>query len=508
MALALGLSFGDVPRADHVQVLRLIGDTPSEQGAAAAPADATPREVAPGQRGDRCCAEPMHSAAEVSDAAPAAASASAFQDATEMSPVREQDAEPQTAPPAAPEIEEERDPYSLFVHVDAEDTSRPSPDTERIAAYDSHADHETRTPVTTDRDGPLTPRILGPEDASASPTLERHDGHQTAASGNRAVEAPIDENPVSGGGGGGGGGHAAGKGSRSGHGDRLPGGQVARSGGGAGQPIAASESAGLPNASVYPEGIRPDDNARGPDWWQPSAFRMTMSAPSTTASGQDSDLASPTSGDGVALVEAVGDRGDRGGTNAVETEDYALPGLAERDAGPTEGRDLGSADPVEELRIALGWGGIDRDRLSPRPEWAGTLAGKGASHTSPQTALDEVAISWRTAVNARGTAVGQYISQVEDIVGARWQRQDIDTSSRAVGIQGQVTVQYSIRPTGRVTDIHLTRSSGNRTLDQIAVDAIPRKLPRFPPGIEREAIRHRIVLRYRNPLVGTSAFLP
>jgi TonB family protein len=235
---------------------------------------------------------------------------------------------------------------------------------------------------------------------------------------------------------------------------------------------------------------------------------MVTSSPASTAAGQDSDVASHTSGDGVAVVETADISSDRGGSSRVETRERALPGMADLEDGPTDAPDMGSADPVQELREALGWGGIDREALAPRPEWAGTLEGRGARHTSPQTALDDVDISWRTAVNAQGTAVGRYIAQVEDIVGARWQNKDIGTFSRARGIQGQVTVQYRIQPNGRVTDIRLARSSGHTLLDQIALQAIPRKLPRFPSGLGREDIPHRIVLRYRNPLVGPSVFLP
>jgi hypothetical protein len=35
----------------------------------------------------------------------------------------------------------------------------------------------------------------------------------------------------------------------------------------------------------------------------------------------------------------------------------------------------------------------------------------------------------------------------------------------------------------------------------MAVAAIPQRLPRFPRDLLRQEINHRIVLRYRNPLI-------
>jgi len=508
-AITFGLTVAPGPASDSIAILRLVGEVPAVSGRADAKANAAASDDAPGERAEACCADETDAAAAAVATAPTPEHADAFDSTPHDSPLREQEAEPEEPLPVPEEVPaEEDDGFEKFVNVKEPEFASPDPDTDRIAAHSTKTDVETRAPVTTDRDGPATPRVRGPEDTSASPTMERHDGERQAAAGNRTLDAPRTHQQLSGGGGGGGGGTAAGHGSRARGGDRLAGGAVARSGGGAGQPVAASDGAGLPNSTALPEAIRPDDNAHGPDWWQPTAFRMVMSTPASSEAGQDSDFPSPTAGDGVAVVETIGTSADRGGSTIYDVDEVSLPDQATFEQGPAEGVEFGSSDPVKELRMALGWGGIDRDRFAPRPEWAGTLAGAGAAHTSPQTAIDEVAISWETAVNAKGTRVGEYISQVEDIIGARWQRQDIGTHSRAAGIQGQVTVQYKIRPTGKVTNLELSRSSGNAALDQMALEAVPRKLPRFPSDLDRDLIPHRIVLRYRNPLIATSAFLP
>ncbi len=506
--ITLGIALAPTPADDHIAVLRLVGELPAEEGARETAADGDTRQDSPGDRAEGRSATPTETAAAAVAMAPTPAHADAFDTKDHDSPIREQEDGQEEVLPLPEEDPRDEDDWERFVRVEKPDHWVPQPETDRIAAHSTTALVEKRTPVTTDLAGPLTPRVLGPEDTSASPTMERRDGQSEQAAGNRALDADESKQHLDGGGGGGGGGTAAGRGSQARGGDRLAGGSVARSGGGAGQPIAASDGAGLPDSALFPEAPRPDDNARGPDWWQPTAFRRVTSAPASSQAGQDTEVPSPTAGDGVAVVETVGVAADRGGSAINEVEEVALPGEIAADLGPVEGPGFGSADPTLELRRALGWGGIDRDRFAPRPEWAGTLAGQGAAHMSPQTVLDEVAISWEAAISARGTPVGVYIAQVEDIVGARWQRQDMQTHARARGIQGQVTVEYKIRPTGKVTDLTLARSSGDPTLDRMALEAIPHKLPRFPNDVSRETIPHRMVLRYRNPLIATSTFLP
>jgi TonB family protein len=53
-------------------------------------------------------------------------------------------------------------------------------------------------------------------------------------------------------------------------------------------------------------------------------------------------------------------------------------------------------------------------------------------------------------------------------------------SAREGGLQGDVRVAYFIRRTGELRDVRLESSSGNRTLDEAALNAVRMAAP-FPP---------------------------
>ncbi|MEQ1507426.1 MAG: energy transducer TonB, partial [Myxococcota bacterium] len=197
-------------------------------------------------------------------------------------------------------------------------------------------------------------------------------------------------------------------------------------------------------------------------------------------------------------VERTGRRSHTGGAMEIDrapppVSDLPGPG-AGRIAGP------GTADPVDELREALGFGPLDRTALAPRPAWAGAMYESGARDSSPQLAFD-VPIAWRSAVSTRGTALGAYVERAEEVIASRWRAHDLDAHSRALGLQGEVTVRYLVRPDGRTGEVAIVRSSGNPELDRMAVEAIPARLARFPRELGSSPFHHEITLRYRNPLV-------
>ncbi|NCG20373.1 MAG: TonB family protein [Rhodobacterales bacterium] len=170
----------------------------------------------------------------------------------------------------------------------------------------------------------------------------------------------------------------------------------------------------------------------------------------------------------------------------------------------TPSQDAGAnrvTDPVVEFRQALGWGPLDRTALSRTAAPSQDAQGFAAA-TPPSKA--SLARSWKPAVNVRGTALGQYIEQVEQIVSQRWQDSDLEADHRAIGIQGQVTLEYTVRRDGRVVVVQVAASSGVQALDDMARAALPRKLPRFPPELAQSQLHHRLVLRYQNPLVGAT----
>jgi TonB family protein len=198
-----------------------------------------------------------------------------------------------------------------------------------------------------------------------------------------------------------------------------------------------------------------------------------------------------------------GRRGASGGVRLVSDS----PSDPTPAAPPAEDRGLrriaavGTADPITELREALGFGPLDRVTLAPRPSWSGLLRQQGVRDSSPQAALD-AAIAWQTEFSARGTAEGAYLQRVSERIEARWDHGDLDLQSRAMGVQGEVTLRYEIRRDGRVQRIQLVRSSGNAALDRMARAAIPERVERFPPELHGAALHHQVTFRYRNPMVG------
>lgn len=401
-------------------------------------------------------------------------------------------APPRTSPPL-PTADEDEDAVPFVRTEEDEASPEAPPDAVAISAHHRAAEVHTRTPVTADDRGPVTLQSDGTEELAASPTPVRHPGAERAAAG----RVPTAERPtrtrVSAGGGGGRRGLGRAAGAQVLGGDRAEGGPAtaaSAASGGDGAPALA----GVP---IAPLAARPT----APSWWRPLAVRVTVQRREGRAPGAPR-AAADTQGTERALVESIGARADRGGTATPEPRAEALPAAPAPEPG-TPGPELwGASDPVVELRDALGWGGLDRSELAPRPSWAGTLGGRSARPTSPQLALDELPLDWTAAVSAVGTPLGAYIQRVEDLVAARWKRADLAPHARALGIQGEVAVRYRVRRNGVVEDKRVARSSGNPQLDAMALAAIPRKLPRFPRDLTEEVVHHQLLLRYRNPLLG------
>ena len=215
---------------------------------------------------------------------------------------------------------------------------------------------------------------------------------------------------------------------------------------------------------------------------------------------------SPTIAKDVAISERSGDRADRGGTDAAD-EDEAPPEDQEApQPGTADEADLEVVDPIDELRHSLGWGGLDRAELAPRKDSPGVEASTGSVDRSPQTVLgDDVPITGVVFLTARDTELGRYRNQIDEVIKSRWYARDIDVHQRAQAIQGTTTVEFRVRTSGRVCDVSLVRSSGVLELDRIAVDAIPRRLPRFPrvlrKSLDGDSVVQRVSFRYRNPVV-------
>jgi TonB family protein len=68
----------------------------------------------------------------------------------------------------------------------------------------------------------------------------------------------------------------------------------------------------------------------------------------------------------------------------------------------------------------------------------------------------------------------------------------------AFGTTTFAAVQFTVLRSGRVEAIRLTRSSNDAVLNQLALAAIPKRLPRIPADVGLDHIDHRIHLWYRS----------
>ena len=105
----------------------------------------------------------------------------------------------------------------------------------------------------------------------------------------------------------------------------------------------------------------------------------------------------------------------------------------------------------------------------------------GQPSTAPLTvARDEIPFGSETRLNAVGTPLGRYIAKIDQKIRRTWV---LPVEMRAMGVQGNVEVSFSVDRRGRVTKRRITRKSGNPDLDQVALNAIPDRFPRIPRNV-------------------------
>jgi TonB family protein len=392
---------------------------------------------------------------------------------------------PAEEPP--PESPPEDIDWTPYVRTDPKDEAARRPENPLgISARDAVTPAPHGTLVTADKPGARTNAIDGHGHEIGSPTPDLRPGPPNDP---RAGVPTGTARHGADGGGGGRSGSLAGEGSPGLAGDRRTGGDTAPGGTG----LAGASPPEAPNGA----GIPSDD----PAWWHPLAARVTVAVAAPEGHGDGGDPA-PTRGAGRAIAQAPGDDVDRGGTSSL-SDQPAAPGEVEQPSTSVLLRDdPGAMDPVDALREALGWGPLDRSQLGPRPAWAGVLGKTGADATSPQIDDPDLPVAWEPAVSVEGTPLGRYIEQLEDLVARRWSEVDLTTSEKAIGYAGRVTVRYRVWPDGRVTDRRVASSSGNLSLDTMALQAVPLRAPRFPRELHRdEPLWHQVDLSYRNPFI-------
>lgn len=403
-------------------------------------------------------------------------------------PETERDEEPREPPPeeepAPPEAE-----FEEFVRVEEEDVP-PDREARHIGQADTAPEEPSRSIVREKTAGELTPRADGATAFASAPSLRVSPGDPADPMGRRPEVSDEQAEPAADAGGGGHRADATGAGAPGTSGDRRRGGPGARRSGGS-VASAPAQASSAPEADAVAE-------IDLPAWWHPTAILSAASPHAPADEVPRPALASPTDGDAVALRERQGTGDDRGGTR-TERDEEALPTEPAQAPGLSEGEGGGASDPVADLRTSLGWGGVDRSRLRPRAAHVGMMSFEGALPTSPQTvADDDVALALESRVHARETPVGDYTERIYAIIQELWYARDLDPHARALGIQGNVTVEFLVHRHGRVSDLQVVKPSGHTEIDRLALQAVPERLPRFPRDLERHSVRQRITFKYRN----------
>ena len=159
-------------------------------------------------------------------------------------------------------------------------------------------------------------------------------------------------------------------------------------------------------------------------------------------------------------------------------------------------------DFLANLREDLGLTRPDRSELQEAESTqASTMARPNAGYQAvvdlPYELVDQ------PMVVVSGSTLGVYLEKVEMIIRRRWNREELPIYDRAIGVQGKVTVQFHIDDKGRISQSFLVSSSGNDELDRLALRAIPDRLPPIPRELAMAGLRHKVTLRYKNPLISS-----
>lgn len=390
---------------------------------------------------------------------------------------------------------------------------RPVDGTRLISERDTRTEHASRTWVVAPNEGPVSRSVLGLPSSPGTPAPAAVDGLPDGESGDAPAAGIPTARPRAQSAGQGARGRAQGVGApdtgggRRG-GDLAAGGRTApnRQGGVWVTPGAAARSGPAP----APDGDLPD-----PRRWAPKVARIVRPQPTTTPAPVALIAPDPAPGRANAASPRPDDQKDRGGTERTIPEDQdASPTLAESPT-PEEGEDTETVKVVEkvesiaDLRADLGWGGFERTQDQPRRIVPGTRQSEGSMPTSPQSAAEALTVSLVASTDAVDSPLGRYRAALDREISKLWLTMDLSVHERALGIQGDVFVRFLVESDGKVSGKVLTRSSGYASLDSMALDAIPERLPRIPRDVDYQRIYHEYRFHYRNPtIVGGSGGSP
>jgi TonB family protein len=410
------------------------------------------------------------------------------------------DAEPAPEPEPEPELPE----WTEYVQADADArAARPDEPTPFISSRDADADERTRTHVTATAQGRRAEIAEGTPVRTGTPAMMQVEGQETGELGDRPLGGTPRPTRPEAKAGGGRRGERTGLGAPDRGGD-LPGGPLARSGRAA-APAPAEAGGGASGAEGPPPAPLGTEPPPAAGWWKPAAARIVVPPSAPAAAAVVAPL--PTEADARAPVLRPDRKTRRGGTERPDPIDEEAP-EQERDQllpDPGDPTDSPEAEaPVEtflDLRAELGWGGVADTRAPPRRTTPGVESEDGHLPTSPQITAADLAIAEVVFVEAVDTPLGRYRGVLDEEIRANWLASDLSVHDRALGLQGDTTLEFRVVAGGRVEAKRIVRSSGIPALDALALDAVPERLPRIPKELGMTVLYHRYTFRYRNPLI-------
>ena len=389
-----------------------------------------------------------------------------------------EDADPVEQDPKveAPPPQREPDLWQQFAAVPKDSPSAVDESTPYIAARDVAATETSRTLVTAQEEGASRPPLADTPSAMPTPDLAGAPGERAPPTGGRPERARTRPTTAS----------AAGNHAAVGHeglGAPTSGRSTREAGsvavvGGPSQPGSIARATGStgsarPTGANGRAGVRAGPSATQPlqvrdeHWWQPSIVRMPTSA--SPRATQPTRSAVQTAARGTAKRARRGTRSEEGGDER-EDEPSGIEAIEEKTDDreeDVEGKaeeeekkdDALPIDPVAALRKALQWGEIERTSIRPRTASPGTTGEQIPDATSAQLAVGEIDPSSVVFISARGTAEGRYREQIDGVIRELWLDADLDVETRAMGIQGDVSVILKVNSRGKVSDVRITAES-------------------------------------------------
>jgi TonB family protein len=243
------------------------------------------------------------------------------------------------------------------------------------------------------------------------------------------------------------------------------------------------------------------------DGWAPSAGRVEevpIAEPAPTPRARAASTASNPSPDAPGATGTTG-RPRRAARRAIAAlaSLSSPPPVAEpatpppADEPPTPKKKKEVVDPVAYLQQLFGWGAQEEEDPAPRAADEGVRGAQTTPDASSRLVLDTPRDAPKARASARGTPLGTYLAIIEEKILARWMAEEISPQRLALAQSGEVILEFYIPANGKIQAPRVIRGTGDPWLDHLALEAVPARLPRFPPDLGLEGLHHRLILRYR-----------